>query len=72
MLVLRRRVGEDLILDVAGEQVVVRMMDNQRLAVSASRAVSVHRGELYEKITGNKLPDVANSSRNDTKSPVKL
>ena len=53
MLVLTRRVGEALVLDVAGHRIVVRVIDvhrgNVRLGCDAEREVQIYREEHLAK-----------------------
>ena len=73
MLVLKRRSGEDLVLETQqGDRIVIRYIESGRLGISAPMTVKVHRAELYETITGNQPPAEANTGGNDIESPVKL
>lgn len=64
MLVLRRKVGEEIVIAVGGEKVIVRIADagtgdspGQQwavLGVSAPEYVTIHRREVWEKIRHEK------------------
>ena len=73
MLILQRRIGEDLVLETQqGDRIVIKCMESGRLGISAPMTVKIHRAELYEAITGSQPPAEANTGRNDMASPVKL
>ena len=58
MLLLGRKVGDDIVLSWAGQEVVVRVTaikgDKARLGIMADREVQVHRREIFESIHGRK------------------
>jgi carbon storage regulator len=54
MLVLTRRMHEELVITIGDQKVVVRVVgvarDRVRLGVTAPREVAVHRSEVAERI----------------------
>lgn len=60
MLILTRRVGEDLRI---GDDVVVRVMgingSQVRVGVDAPKDIAVHREEIYQKIKDGTLPPIS-------------
>jgi carbon storage regulator len=62
MLVLSRKVDEEIVIDVAGHEIVVKVVrvgaGGVRLGVTADDDVSVHRREVWERI-GEELQPVA-------------
>lgn len=59
MLVLSRKASEELVLN---DNIVIRIVeirgDKVRLGVEAPRHVSVHRGEVYERILNASGPQL--------------
>ena len=50
MLILTRRIGENIII---GDNIVIRVLDinhQVKLGIEAPQDISVHREEIYEKI----------------------
>lgn len=50
MLILTRRIGENIII---GDDIIIRVLDinhQVKLGIEAPRDISVHREEIYEKI----------------------
>jgi len=57
-LVLSREVGEDIVIEVGGERILVRLIrigiDKSRLGIKASRDnVKIHRREVWDRINHN-------------------
>lgn len=57
MLVLHRKINEEIVIVVAGQQVVVKLVsvggDGARIGVVADREVKVDRREVYERKQGD-------------------
>ena len=50
MLILTRRIGENIVI---GDNIVIRVLDinhQVKLGIEAPREIEVHREEIYEKI----------------------
>lgn len=50
MLILTRRIGENIII---GDDIIIRVLDtggNVKLGIEAPPDISIHRQEIYEKI----------------------
>jgi len=61
MLILTRRIGEDIIINDNIKVMVLSGKGGQvRLGVDAPRDVSVHRSEIYRKIQQEKNEDFGN------------
>tara|TARA_R100001129_G_scaffold166958_1_gene134296 strand:- start:382 stop:552 length:171 start_codon:yes stop_codon:yes gene_type:complete len=41
--------GQEIILEHDGEKIVIKRIDNNHLGISASRATTIHRAEVYER-----------------------
>lgn len=55
MLVLRRQVGEEIIITVGDEKIVVKLVDtvgtnHARIGLTASRNVRIDRKEIHDQI----------------------
>lgn len=57
MLVLHRKLSEEIVIRFAGQQVVVKLVsvggDGARIGVVADREVQVDRREVYERKQGD-------------------
>ena len=55
MLVLTRKLDEEIIIGPSPEPVIVRVVDvmgdKVRIGVTALRSVEIHRGEIWDRIT---------------------
>ena len=47
-LILKRKVGERIVL--GNGVIVITMLANHRISIEAPKNISVHRGELFDKI----------------------
>jgi carbon storage regulator len=57
MLVLTRRIGENIII---GDDIIIRVLDingQVKLGIEAPQDISVHRDEIYDKIKAGLLED---------------
>lgn len=62
MLVLSRNIGEEIVITLGDEEVVIRLIDvkkwraggRARIGVSASSSVTIHRREVAERISAEK------------------
>lgn len=56
MLILTRRVGEKIVIGNDIEITILEVKGSQvRLGISAPKGVSVHREEIYHKVTAERL-----------------
>ena len=63
MLILTRRVGESVIVGNDIDVTVLGIKGNQvRIGIKAPREVSVHRKEIYQRITEEKIESYNNVS----------
>lgn len=67
MLILTRRVGESLIIEIDGKKVtatVLGVKGNQvRVGVDAPKDVAVHREEIYDRIQKEKNEGMSNVTK---------
>ncbi len=57
MLVLTRRIGENIVI---GDDIIIRVLDiggQVKLGIEAPQSVTVHREEIYEKIQSEQRLD---------------
>lgn len=72
MLVLSRERGEQIVIEVGGERVVVTLVENRgnrkaRLGFTAAEHVAIHRQEVWEAIERERL--VASSPQASPAAP---
>lgn len=69
MLVLTRRIGEEIVLDGHIRIVVVKAQkDRIRLGISAPPSVSVDRKEIHERRFSEQLPETREAGADTSKS----
>ena len=72
MLVLTRKVGESIVIGTDVRITVLEMQGRQiRLGIEAPSDVSVHRGEVYERIKGENQ-EAATAGHSELKALAKV
>jgi len=65
MLVLNRKVGEEIKI---GDDITIVVLESSsyavRVGIAAPKEVSVHRGEIYDKIVSGEKPEGVDNPRN--------
>ena len=71
MLILTRRVGENLVIGDDVTVTVLGVRGNQvRLGVNAPKDIAVHREEIYQRIQNEKSGEISSESDQNNDSDV--